>query len=198
RPAVRSSSATSATRCSRMGTRNKRWPPSAARWGGSRRRRIARRRGWSRWPIRPTASPSRATPRCAPSWSASSRHFRLLDCARGPCSKTPVADTQIEEGFFSARDGLRLFWQIWRAPAPAAHVAVLHGYAEHLGRQTEIARALIAGGYTAHLLDCRGHGQSGGKRAHVDRFDEYISDLELFLARVREEARGAPVFMPRH
>ena len=49
-----------------------------------------------------------------------------------------------------------------------------------------------------HLLDCRGHGQSGGKRAHVDRFDEYLSDLEIFLARVKEQAAGAPMFLLGH
>lgn len=105
---------------------------------------------------------------------------------------------QTDEGFFSARDGLRLFWHSAKVPAPVAHVALLHGYAEHLGRQAEVTRALAAAGYAVHLLDCRGHGQSGGKRAHVDRFDEYLSDLELFLARVREQAAGLPVFILGH
>src|SRR3954453_15366999 len=99
-----------------------------------------------------------------------------------------MPETHIDEGFFSARDGVRLFWHAARVPAAAAHVAIVHGYAEHLGRHSEIAHALNAGGYTTHLLDCRGHGQCGGKRAHVDRFDSYLSDLELFLARVKEEA----------
>src|ERR1041384_2766650 len=109
-----------------------------------------------------------------------------------------AAMEQTEEGFFSARDGLRLFWHTARASSPVAHVAVIHGYAEHLGRQSEITRALNAGGYTVHLLDCRGHGQSGGKRAHVDRFEDYLSDLELFLARVKEQAKDAPVFLLGH
>jgi lysophospholipase len=109
-----------------------------------------------------------------------------------------VAQERIDEGFFSARDGVRLFWHIERASAPAGHVALLHGYAEHLGRHGEIMRALADAGYSVHLLDCRGHGQSGGKRAHVDRFEEYLSDLEVFLARVNEQASGAPVFLLGH
>ncbi len=109
-----------------------------------------------------------------------------------------MSDIKTEEGFFSARDGLRLFWHTARPASPAAHVAVVHGYAEHLGRHAEVTRALVDAGYTAHLLDCRGHGQSGGKRAHVDRFDDYLSDLDLFLARVREQARGLPVFLLGH
>ena len=105
---------------------------------------------------------------------------------------------QTEEGFFSARDGLRLFWHTARAATPAAHVAVVHGYGDHLGRYVEVTRALVAAGYTVHLIDCRGHGQSGGKRAHVDRFDEYLSDLDLFLARVKEQAKDLPVFLLAH
>ncbi len=110
-----------------------------------------------------------------------------------------MPDPQIDEGFFSARDGLRLFRQATRPPGtPAAHVAVLHGYAEHLGRHEEVTRALCTAGYAVHLFDCRGHGQSGGKRAHVDSFDEYLQDLDVFLARVREEAQGRPVFFLGH
>jgi alpha-beta hydrolase superfamily lysophospholipase len=109
-----------------------------------------------------------------------------------------MADTHIDEGFFSARDGVRLFWHVAKVAAPRAHVAVVHGYAEHLGRHSEISRALTDANYTVHLLDCRGHGQSGGVRAHVDKFGDYLSDLELFLARVREQAEGAPVFLLGH
>jgi len=109
-----------------------------------------------------------------------------------------LAETHTEEGFFSARDGLRLFWQTAKTRSAAAHVALVHGYAEHLGRYLEVTRALNEAAYTVHSLDCRGHGQSGGKRAHVDRFDEYVSDLEVFLARVKEQAAGKPVFLLGH
>ena len=105
---------------------------------------------------------------------------------------------QTEEGYFSARDGVRLFWHTAKTESPVAHVALVHGYAEHLGRHSEVTQALAAAGYTVHLFDCRGHGQSGGKRAHVDKFEDYLSDLELFLARVKEQARGLAVFMVGH
>ena len=109
-----------------------------------------------------------------------------------------MVELHTEEGFFSARDGLRLFWQISPVAEPVAHVAVLHGYAEHLGRYAELTRALNDAGYTVHLVDCRGHGQSGGKRAHVDKFDDYLSDLDLWLTRVKEKAAGKPVFLLGH
>ncbi|HYS07646.1 MAG TPA: alpha/beta hydrolase [Myxococcales bacterium] len=109
-----------------------------------------------------------------------------------------MADERIDEGFFSAHDGVRLFFHTERAATPTGHVAVVHGYAEHLGRYVELTRALTAAGYTVHLFDCRGHGQSGGKRAHVDAFKDYLSDLEVFLSRVKEQAAAAPVFLLGH
>ena len=109
-----------------------------------------------------------------------------------------MSDERIDEGFFSARDGIRLFWHSERVSNPVGHVALVHGYAEHQGRHLEITRALTKAGYTVHLLDCRGHGQSGGKRAHVDRFDEYLSDLEVFLGRAKEQTQGAPLFLLSH
>jgi len=102
-----------------------------------------------------------------------------------------VPDPQIDEGFFSARDGLRLFRHAARPTGtPVAHAVVLHGYAEHLGRHEEVIRALCGAGYAVHLFDCRGHGQSGGKRAHVDSFDEYLQDLDVFLAASARRRRG--------
>ncbi|MBS2022982.1 MAG: lysophospholipase [Deltaproteobacteria bacterium] len=106
-----------------------------------------------------------------------------------------------DEGFFSARDGLRLFSSTVKPSDPSAapaHIALLHGYAEHLGRHVEVTDALVSAGYVVHRLDVRGHGQSGGKRAHVDKFEDYLSDLELFLGRVKEAAQGKPVFLLGH
>ena len=65
-----------------------------------------------------------------------------------------MSDIQTDEGFFSARDGLRLFWHTARAAAPVAHVAVVHGYAEHLGRHSEVTRALEQYGRAAFKTEC--------------------------------------------
>ncbi len=104
-----------------------------------------------------------------------------------------------EEGFFSARDNLRLFWE-FEAPEsePKAHVAIVHGYADHCGRYRTVIDALVADGYAVHAFDYRGHGQSGGRRGHVDRFHEYLHDLEDFWSRVRARAEGKKTFLLAH
>lgn len=109
-----------------------------------------------------------------------------------------MADIKTEEGFFTARDGTRLFWRTDRPSQPAAFLVLVHGYAEHLGRYVEAVAAFTAAGYAVHRADVRGHGQSAGKRAFVDRFDDYLSDLDLLLARVREQSSGKPMFLVGH
>ncbi|HCF61596.1 MAG TPA: alpha/beta hydrolase, partial [Myxococcales bacterium] len=57
---------------------------------------------------------------------------------------------------------------------------------------------LARAGFAAHALDYRGHGQSDGRRAHVDDFGEYVADLESFLERVGGQAGGRKVFLMGH
>jgi alpha-beta hydrolase superfamily lysophospholipase len=85
------------------------------------------------------------------------------------------------EHFFNAKDGIRLFFRCWQVPAPKGEVALVHGFAEHCGRYDQLAERLMAAGYSVAAMDYRGHGQSGGRRAHIDRFEEYLGDVENFL-----------------
>jgi alpha-beta hydrolase superfamily lysophospholipase len=39
-----------------------------------------------------------------------------------------------DEGFFSAKDNLRLFWDSALPDAPKAHIGIVHGYLDHSGR----------------------------------------------------------------
>ncbi len=103
-----------------------------------------------------------------------------------------------EEGFLKSRDHLRLFWQSYTPPAARATVAVLHGYGDHSGRYAGLTRALCAAGLEVALVDFRGHGQSDGRRAHVDAFGDYLDDLDAFLGKVRAGAGARPLFVAGH
>ena len=102
------------------------------------------------------------------------------------------------EGFFAARDNLRLFWQATLPDAPAAHVGIIHGYGEHSGRYQPLANHLAAQGIAAWAFDYRGHGQADGRRGHGDAFSEYLDDLERFAGRLFAAAEGKPVFLLGH
>lgn len=101
-----------------------------------------------------------------------------------------------QELFFDAEDGLRLFFRRWFVPGPKGLVAVVHGFAEHSGRYQQLAEDLCQAGWSVAAFDCRGHGQSGGRRAHIDRFDAYLHDLFHFLDEIGQHGfEGRPVLL---
>jgi len=103
-----------------------------------------------------------------------------------------------EGGFFAARDGQQLYHEIWPAPGETrATVLVVHGYGEHCGRYQNPVGALRPRGFEVFAFDYRGHGQAGGRRGHVDRFAEYLDDLDRALEVARSRGKR-PLFLLGH
>ena len=110
------------------------------------------------------------------------------------------ADIEVQrtDGSLIAPDGLRLFHQAWKIDSPRALMVIHHGYGEHSSRYEGLARLLNQNGYSVFAQDARGHGQSGGRRAHVDRFSHYISDLQMAIEHARDEIVTEKVFLIGH
>jgi alpha-beta hydrolase superfamily lysophospholipase len=96
-----------------------------------------------------------------------------------------AVDRDYDEHFFDAGDGLRLFFRRWFVPGAEGLVAIVHGFAEHSGRYGHVVDFLCSAGWSVATFDCRGHGQSGGRRAHIDHFQEYLDDTRSFLDEVK-------------
>jgi len=96
---------------------------------------------------------------------------------------------------FSAPDGLQLVFDAVEAPHPKAAVLVIHGWSDHAGRWTQTAQALQESGYSAYLLDLRGHGRSSGRRGHLSRFSQLLGDLHAFRRVVRVRTGAAQVLL---
>jgi len=79
---------------------------------------------------------------------------------------------------------------------PRAIVLIVHGIAEHAGRYEAVGRQFAEAGYGAVGIDQRGHGASGGRRRHIERFDEFLDDVEDQMAEIR--AIGVPVVLLGH
>ncbi len=107
-------------------------------------------------------------------------------------------EAEHREGFVHARDHLRLYWQCFTPRAPRGTVIVLHGGGDHSGRYPALAAALVRAGFEAALVDLRGHGQSDGRRWHIDSFGEYLSDFDVFHEQLRKEQPGRPRFVVAH
>ena len=74
----------------------------------------------------------------------------------------------------------------------------MHGYAEHCGRYDHVAEAFVDRGAAVHAYDQRGYGRSDGRRAYVDRFEQYLADLDLFRRHVQTKTPDVPVFLFGH
>lgn len=109
-----------------------------------------------------------------------------------------ASEASHQEGFLNSGDHLRLYWQRYRPPHPRATVAVLHGGGDHSGRYPALTTGLVRAGFEVALLDFRGHGQSDGRRWHVDTFDDYLADLDAFLARLCQDGYAGKLFVAAH
>jgi lysophospholipase len=104
-----------------------------------------------------------------------------------------------QAGELRADDGVRLHFRSWIADDARAVLLVSHGHGEHGGRYAELARHLAERGVTVHAIDHRGHGRSGGPRGHVDRFGDYVRDLESWRRAVTAKlSPETPVFLLGH
>lgn len=97
------------------------------------------------------------------------------------------AEARQEEGFLNSVDHLRLYWQRYTPPSPRATVAVLHGGGDHSGRYPGLTTALVRAGFEVALVDFRGHGQSDGRRWHIDTFGDYLADLDSFVSKLQKD-----------
>lgn len=102
------------------------------------------------------------------------------------------------EGSFLAGDGQKIFYRRWSTVEPRAVILLAHGLAEHSGRYYEFADFFADEGFTTWALDHPGHGQSGGQRGHVGRFEEYTDALGQLLTLARQAHPDIPFVLFGH
>lgn len=74
-----------------------------------------------------------------------------------------------------------------------ADILLCHGLGEHLGRYEYLGTYFSQRGYRVTGVELRGHGHSAGKRGHVDRWSQYVADLEAGADEI-----GGPHFVLGH
>lgn len=98
--------------------------------------------------------------------------------------------------FWTAADGARL---ALRRAKPAGRsrgaLVLLHGFGDHGGRYADVAAWFVERGLGVYALDQRGHGRSPGKRGHVSRFAQFLSDVAALRKLVALEAGGPQVLL---
>jgi alpha-beta hydrolase superfamily lysophospholipase len=84
-----------------------------------------------------------------------------------------------------------LYTQWWRPFESRGSVLVVHGLKDHSARYGALAERLVGAGFAVHAFDLRGHARSGGPRAWVDSFDDYLRDLDAVVRHVLWREHGA-------
>lgn len=85
-----------------------------------------------------------------------------------------------------------------------AGVVILHGYTESAEKFREMTWYLVCEGYSVFAMDLRGHGLSVREVedlsvTHVDRFSDYLRDLEQFMDGVVKPRMGdKPLYLYGH
>jgi acylglycerol lipase len=106
--------------------------------------------------------------------------------------------TNIQSSFKSSRDGTHIFYQSWIKPHANRVLVVQHGFGEHSGRYKNIVDKLHDSDVNIYALDARGHGNSEGKRGHVDQFQYYIDDLSDLVRIAKEKENQDKIFLLGH
>lgn len=81
---------------------------------------------------------------------------------------------------------------------PKAVVALAHGYGEHAGRYRHVIAALNRRDYAVFAVDHRGHGNWTGRRATIQRFDDFVDDFHVLVVRARAHHPSLPLFVVGH
>jgi alpha-beta hydrolase superfamily lysophospholipase len=95
-------------------------------------------------------------------------------------------------------DGLSLAVERREVVDARARLVLVHGYAEHRRRYAALVDELAGSGIECHLFDLRGHGDSDGPRGHVERYADYLADLDRVAATVRPLGTTTPLFLLGH
>ena len=99
---------------------------------------------------------------------------------------------------FIAHDSQQLFFQSWEVENPQKIVIVVHGLGEHSGRYYNLLKALANEKISFYAYDHRGHGNSGGSRGHLEHFEEYLLDLNIFINLIKQRNESLPILLFGH
>jgi alpha-beta hydrolase superfamily lysophospholipase len=84
------------------------------------------------------------------------------------------------------------------APQPRAQLLIVHGLAEYADRYRGLAATLAERGISCFAYDQRGHGSRPGERTHVERFEDFVDDLNLAAESLRRQSPELPMFVWGH
>jgi len=91
------------------------------------------------------------------------------------------------KGNFISGNGVSIFYRNRPATSERARLILSHGLGEHSGRYSHVIDRMADMGISVWALDHQGHGQSGGNRGHIERFEVYLDDLKQVIDMAKKD-----------
>ncbi|MDB5542040.1 MAG: Lysophospholipase [Devosia sp.] len=106
---------------------------------------------------------------------------------------------EYKEEKFEGRGGLNIVYRSWRPDtAPRGVVVIVPGFNSHGGHYGWAAEEFVEDGLAVYAVDLRGRGKSDGERFYVEKFADYVADVEGLVAIAREREPGLKLFLLGH
>jgi acylglycerol lipase len=110
----------------------------------------------------------------------------------------PEVNNMTEEKFEGV-GGLKIFVRSWRPTGKARGIMILvHGFNAHGGYMEWPGEQFAADGFAVHALDLRGRGKSEGERFYVEKFSDYLEDVDKLVGIAKTRNPGLPVYVLGH
>jgi alpha-beta hydrolase superfamily lysophospholipase len=104
----------------------------------------------------------------------------------------------LTENTFRMRDQLTLHTLSLLPETPVAVILFVHGLGEHIGRYQEYFEFFQEHDIACVGIDLRGHGKSEGKQGHVNRYEDFLDDVEEYASYVKKSFPDIPLFLYGH
>lgn len=96
------------------------------------------------------------------------------------------------------KDNVQLFDKSWLVEEPIANLVLIHGMGEHIMRYEYWASLWNQAKINVFGVDFRGHGQSHGKRGHINNYDELIGDAAIIFQKAKNYNPDIPIILYGH
>lgn len=86
----------------------------------------------------------------------------------------------------------------WQAENPIAVVILIHGFGEHISRYEHVAEKFTTNSISVLGVDLIGHGNSTGKRGHVESMNDFYGCLDTMLGYAKQDLKDLPFILYGH
>jgi alpha-beta hydrolase superfamily lysophospholipase len=77
-------------------------------------------------------------------------------------------------------------------------MVLIHGFNAHSGYMAWPGEQFAARGLAVYALDLRGRGESEGERFYVEKFSDYLTDVNTLVSQARSEHPRLPIYVLGH